>query len=133
MPRKPCRSLRWEGSIFITFLIQEKKREQERARQPDQEPKGDDYVVIQRDSFYYLKNQRADSERQVDVLRKINEYERFIDGICLGLDVSGSSRGGDSRREGKPTVRAAPWALRWQTEHPARREEAAPGPGSSKV
>jgi len=40
-------------------------------------------VVIQRDSFYYLKNQSADLERQVDVLRKINEYERFIDGICL--------------------------------------------------
>lgn len=75
--------------------------EQDRARQPDQEPKGDDYVVIQRDSFYYLKNQSADLERQVDVLRKINEYERFIDGICLGLGVSGSFRGGDSRREGK--------------------------------
>lgn len=58
-------------------------------------------MVIQRDSFYYLKNQSADLERQVDVLRKINEYERFIDGICLGLDVSGSSRGSDSRREGR--------------------------------
>lgn len=80
---------------------EKREREQERARQPDQEPKGDDYVVIQRDSFYYLKNQSADLERQVDVLRKINEYERFIDGICLGLDVSGSFRGSDSRREGK--------------------------------
>lgn len=44
-------------------------------------------MVIQRDSFYYLKNQSADLERQVDVLRKINEYERVIDGICWGLEV----------------------------------------------
>lgn len=80
---------------------EKRESEQERARQPDQEPKGDDYVVIQRDSFYYLKNQRADLERQVDVLRKINEDERFIDGICLGLGVSGNVRGSDSRREGK--------------------------------
>lgn len=78
----------------------EREREQERARQPDQEPKGDDYVVIQRDSFYYLKNQSADLERQVDVLRKINEYERVIDGICWGLEVSGSFGGSDRRREG---------------------------------
>lgn len=46
---------------------------EERAREADQEPKGYDYVVIQRNSFYYLKNQIADLERQFDVLRKINE------------------------------------------------------------
>lgn len=57
-------------------------------------------MVIQRDSFYYLKNQSADLERQVDVLGKINEYERVIDGICWGLEVSGSSGGSDRRREG---------------------------------
>ncbi|KAJ7426447.1 hypothetical protein WISP_16539 [Willisornis vidua] len=78
----------------------EREREKERARRPDQKPKGDDYVVIQRDSFYYLKNQSADLERQVDVLRKINEYERFIDSICSGLDGSGRFRGSDSRSEG---------------------------------
>lgn len=58
-------------------------------------------MVIQRDSFYYLKNQSTDLERQVDVLRKINEYERSIDGICLGLDLSGSFTGRDSRRDRK--------------------------------
>lgn len=57
-------------------------------------------MVIQRDSFYYLKNQSADLERQVDVLRKINEYERVIDGICWGLEGSGSFGGSDRRREG---------------------------------
>ena len=87
--------------MFLSPSSFRKEREQERARQPDQEPKGDDYVVIQRDSFYYLKNQSTDLERQVDVLRKINEYERFIDGICLGLYVSGSFRGSGSRREVK--------------------------------
>lgn len=80
---------------------EKREREQEGARQPDQEPKGDDYVVIQRDSFYYLKNQRADLERQVDVFRKINEYERLIDGICSVLGVRGSFRGTDSRTAGE--------------------------------
>lgn len=71
------------------------------TRQPDQEPNGDDYVVIQRDYFYYLKNQSTDLERQVDVLKKINAYERFIDGICLVLDLSGSFAGSDSLRDRK--------------------------------
>lgn len=56
-------------------------------------------MVIQRDSFYYLKNQSADLERQVDVLGKINEDESFIDGICLGLDIGISSSNSDSRRK----------------------------------
>lgn len=30
-PRKPCRSLKWEGSVFITFLIQ-KKRESKKEQ-----------------------------------------------------------------------------------------------------
>lgn len=55
-------------------------------------------MVIQRDSCYYLKNQRADLERQVDVLGKINEDESFIDGICLGLDIGNSSSSSDNRR-----------------------------------
>lgn len=55
-------------------------------------------MVIQRDPFYYLKNQRADLERQVDVLGKINEDESFIDGICLGLYIGVRSSGSDSRK-----------------------------------
>lgn len=85
-------------AAFVSPSPFRKQSEQERARQPDQEPKGGDYVVIQRDSFYYLKNQRADLERQVDVLGKINEDESFIDGICLGLDTGVSSSSSGSRR-----------------------------------
>lgn len=86
------------GRLLLYRCPYSEKSEQERAKQPDQEPKGGDYVVIQRDSFYYLKNQRADLERQVDVLGKINEDESSIDGICLGLDIGISSSSSDNRR-----------------------------------
>jgi len=97
-PRKLCRGLKWEGSVFIIFLIQKRERAS-KAAWPGAKRR---WLCGYPEGFFLLLEK---SERRFRETGWCAQEDQWIWEVhwwhMLGLDINGSFSGSDSRREGK--------------------------------
>lgn len=133
-PRKPCRSLKWEGSVFITFLIQ-KKRERARKSKAAWPGAKRRWLCGYPEGFFLLLEKSECRFRETGWCAQEDQW------IWEGhwwhmLGFRGKWQlWRQWQEEGRKqlVVSGMSWGLPCQTESPPQGEEEAPWPWSSKV